>query len=86
MFLGVDGGRSRIYNSGTSQGARSRNFLALMVALLDLQFRHLPGSLSSIFFTLMVGALGSPLATARGTVVDIFYVDGGRSRISVSTS
>jgi hypothetical protein len=31
MFLSVDGGRSRIYSSDTSQGARRRRFLALMV-------------------------------------------------------
>jgi hypothetical protein len=31
IFLSVDGGRSRISSSGTSQGARRRYFLALMV-------------------------------------------------------
>jgi hypothetical protein len=31
MFLSVDGGRSRIFSSGTSQGARRQRFLALMV-------------------------------------------------------
>jgi hypothetical protein len=30
MFLSVDGGRSRIYSSDTSQGAHRRCFLALM--------------------------------------------------------
>jgi hypothetical protein len=30
-FLSTDGGRSRIYNSGTSQGARRQCFLELMV-------------------------------------------------------
>jgi hypothetical protein len=34
MFLSVDGGRSRIYCSGTSQGPRHRCFLALMVDAL----------------------------------------------------
>jgi hypothetical protein len=31
MFLSVDGGRSRIYSSDTSQGAHRQCFLALMV-------------------------------------------------------
>jgi hypothetical protein len=31
MFLSVDGGRSWISSSDTSQGARRRRFLALMV-------------------------------------------------------
>jgi hypothetical protein len=31
MFLSIDGGRSWIYSSGTSQGARRRHFLSLMV-------------------------------------------------------
>jgi hypothetical protein len=35
----------------------------------------------------MVGALGSlALASPRGPTVDIFYFDGGRFRISISTS
>jgi hypothetical protein len=34
MFLSVDGGRSWIYSSGTSQGGRRRRFLALMVGAL----------------------------------------------------
>jgi hypothetical protein len=34
----------------------------------------------------MVDALGSPApAPPRGPAIDIFYVDGGRSQISVST-
>jgi hypothetical protein len=63
MFLSIDGGLSWISSSGTSQGARCRCFLALMV-----------------------GAPESPaLAPHRGPTVDIFDVDGGCSRISVST-
>jgi hypothetical protein len=31
MFFNIDGGRSRISSSGTSQGARRRHFLTLMV-------------------------------------------------------
>jgi hypothetical protein len=64
MFLSIDGGRSRIYSSDTSQGAHRRHFLALIGgALPDLQLRHLTGSSLSMFF----------------------YVDGGCSRIFVST-
>jgi hypothetical protein len=37
-----------------------------------------------MFFMLMVGVPGSPSAPARGPIVDIFYVDGGHSRISIS--
>jgi hypothetical protein len=43
-----------------------------------------PGDPPSMFFMLMVGAPGSPPAP-RGSVIDVFDVDGGRSRISVST-
>jgi hypothetical protein len=39
------------------------------------------------FLALMVGAPGSLAPTPpRGSAVDIFYVDGGRYRIFVSTS
>jgi hypothetical protein len=38
-----------------------------------------------MFLMLMVGALESPSAPARGPIVDVFNVDGGRSQISVST-
>jgi hypothetical protein len=31
MFSNIDGGRSRIFSSVTSQGARCRRFLVLMV-------------------------------------------------------
>jgi hypothetical protein len=31
IFLSIDGGRSRIFSSDTTQGARRRHFLALMV-------------------------------------------------------
>jgi hypothetical protein len=31
MFLSIDGGRSQIYSSITSQGARPQHFLMLMV-------------------------------------------------------
>jgi hypothetical protein len=59
----VDGGRYRNNSSGTSQGARRRRFLALM--------------------------LGTPRSTApappRESTIDVFYIDGGCSWISVST-
>jgi hypothetical protein len=45
-----------------------------------------PGGLPSMFVTLMVDALGSPLAPPRGSTVNICHVDRERSRISVSTS
>jgi hypothetical protein len=72
--------------TGPSGGpeARRRCFLALMVGT--------PGSTTlsphrgSMFITLMVGAPGSPSAPPRGLTVDDCYVDGGRSRISASTS
>jgi hypothetical protein len=35
MFLSVDGGRSRISYSSTSQGAHRQHFLALMVGALE---------------------------------------------------
>jgi hypothetical protein len=38
------------------------------------------------FLALMLDALGSPSAPYSGSAVDVFYVDGGRSCISVSTS
>jgi hypothetical protein len=34
MFFSIDGGRSRIYSSGTSLGTRRRCFLTLMVDAL----------------------------------------------------
>jgi hypothetical protein len=38
------------------------------------------------FLALMVGALGSPaLAPPRGPTINVFYIDGGRSQISIST-
>jgi hypothetical protein len=62
MFPSVDGGRSRIPSSVTSQGRRQR-FLAFIVGA--------PGSLA--------------LKPHSGSAVDAFYVDGGCSRISIST-
>jgi hypothetical protein len=72
MFLSVDGGHFWIYNSGTSQGAHRPRFLSMML-------RHLLVSPPSSFFTLMMGA--PDLRT-----VDVCYVDGRRSQISISTS
>jgi hypothetical protein len=47
----------------------------------------LRGARRRCFLALIVGALGSSaLAPPRGPAVDIFYIDGGCSRISVSTS
>jgi hypothetical protein len=66
----IDGGRSRIFSSGTSQGPRCRRFLAFMVGA--------PGSLAPAplrglavnVFTLMVDASGSLSAPSRGPVFD----------------
>jgi hypothetical protein len=45
------------------------------------------GARRRCFLALMVGALGSTTpAPPRGPAFDVCYVDGGRSRISVSTS
>jgi hypothetical protein len=38
------------------------------------------------FLVLMVGAHGSPAPPPRGAAVDVFCVDGGRSRISITAS
>jgi hypothetical protein len=39
------------------------------------------------FLALMVGTPGSPAPTPpRGPTIDVFYVDGARSRISIGTS
>jgi hypothetical protein len=69
MFLSVDGGRSRISGT-TSQRARRRHFLPLMVGAPDLQYR-LPGGLSSTFFALMVDTSESPAPPPRGLVFDV---------------
>jgi hypothetical protein len=55
--------------------------------LLDLQLWHLLRVRRQRFLTLMMGVPGSPApAPIRRFVVDICYVDGGRSHIFVSTS
>jgi hypothetical protein len=38
-----------------------------------------------MFVTLMVGAPGSPSAPSKRHAVDVFYIDGGCFRISIST-
>jgi hypothetical protein len=84
MFLSVDGGCSRISSSGTSQGAH-RRFFTLIVGAPGSP--SAPARGSTIDVVLMVGAPGSTaLAPPSGTVVDVCYVDGGCSRIFVSTS
>jgi hypothetical protein len=47
---------------------------------------HLPGGPPSTFFSIDVRCYGSPSAPYSGSAVDVFYVDGGCSCISVSTS
>jgi hypothetical protein len=61
-----DGGRFRISVS-ILLGACHRCFLAV---LPDLR-QHLPGGPPSTFFTLMVGAPGSPSAPLKGSTIDI---------------
>jgi hypothetical protein len=81
-FSNVDGERSRIFSSGTSERGRCRHFLALMAGAPNFQLRHLQGSPPSMFVTLMVGAPGSLSAPPRGPPSKFSNVDGGRSRIS----
>jgi hypothetical protein len=38
------------------------------------------------FLVLMLGAPGPPAPLFRGPAIDVFYVDGARSRISVIVS
>jgi hypothetical protein len=71
MFLSVDGGRSRIYSSDTSQGGHRRRFLALMVGALRSTALTPPKELAIDVFTFMVGATGSPSAPPREPVVDV---------------
>jgi hypothetical protein len=88
MFLSIDGGGSRIFSSDTSQGARRRHFLALMVGtpgslapapprgavmLSDLQLQHLPGGRCQCFLALMVGTPGSPAPTPPKGPADYLF-------------
>jgi ubiquitin C-terminal hydrolase len=52
MFLSIDGGCSRIFNSGSSQGVRRQRFLALMVGAPGSPARHLPHGPSSMFISI----------------------------------
>jgi hypothetical protein len=83
MFLSVDYVCSCIYSSDTSQGAHHRYFLALMVALPDLQLQHLPGCPSSTFLSVDGGRSQIySFSTSQGDHRRrILSVDGGRSRI-----
>jgi hypothetical protein len=78
----IDGGRSRISSSGTSQGAYCRHFLALMVGLFRSPAPTPPKGPPSMFFMLMVGAQGSPSAPPRGPPSIFVSIDGGHSWIS----
>jgi hypothetical protein len=51
MILSVDGGRSWIYSSGTSQGGHHQRFLALMVGTSESPALTPPGGPSLIFFS-----------------------------------
>jgi hypothetical protein len=65
----VDGGHAQTFGTA-SQGVRYRCFLALMVALSDLQHHLLWGPPLS-FLVLVAGAPRSPAPPPRGPVVDI---------------
>jgi hypothetical protein len=68
----VDGGRSWIYNFGTSQGVRHRCFLAFMVGAPGSTAPAPPREPIVNFFTLMVGVVGSTaLAPPREPVIDV---------------
>jgi hypothetical protein len=78
----VDGGRSWISSSGTSQGGRASMFLSIDGGRSSTS----QGARCQCFLALMVGAPGSPPpAPPRGPIVNVFYIEGGRSRISIST-
>jgi hypothetical protein len=77
----VDTGRSRFSNSGISQGAHRRHFIALMVgAPGSPALAHPRGDRHRRFLALMVGTPESPAqAPPGGPIFDVFYVDGGCS-------
>jgi hypothetical protein len=87
MFLSVDGGRSRTFSSGTSQGPHCRCFLALMVDAPGLSTLTPFGGPRQCFLALMVGALGPPASAppGGGGAPSMFLsVDGGCSQITSS--
>jgi hypothetical protein len=64
MFLSIDGRRSWVYSFGTSQGARRRSFIALMVGAPESLAPAPPrGARNRRFLALMVDALGSSAPT-----------------------
>jgi hypothetical protein len=71
MFLSVDGGRSWISKSGTSQEAHRRCFLALMVGAPRSPALAPPRGPTVDFFMLMVGAPGSLSASVMGPVINV---------------
>jgi hypothetical protein len=80
----VDGGCPRI-SIIASQGPHHRCLLHLWWTLPDLR-HHLLGGRRRRFFVLMVGAPGSPTPPPKGSVINIFCVDGGHSQISGTAS
>jgi hypothetical protein len=71
-FLSVDGACYRISSSDTSQGARHRRFLALMVDAPGSPAPAPPGGRHRRFLALMVGAPEYPAPTPpRGFTVDV---------------
>jgi hypothetical protein len=83
-ILHVDGGRSGTSDI-VSQGGRRRHFFVLMVSALG-SLTSLPRGALSTFYLLMVGAPKPPTPPPRGSTVNVFCVDGGRSQISDAAS
>jgi hypothetical protein len=82
MFLSVDGGRSWIPSSGTSQGVHHQRFLALMVDASGSTAPAPPrgptvstrqGGHRRRFLALMFDAFGSPSAPLRGPTIIVSW-------------
>jgi hypothetical protein len=73
MFSNVDGERSRISSSGTSQGGRHRYFLMLMVGAPGSPAPTPPRRRRQCFLALVVDATGSLASTPpKGSTVNVF--------------
>jgi hypothetical protein len=78
----VDDGRSRIFGTALFCVDSGHSRISNNASHGACRRRCLP----STCFTLMVGAPGSPALPPRGPIVDVFYVDDGRSQISDTAS
>jgi hypothetical protein len=80
LFSNIDGGRSRISTSGTSQGVYRRRFLALVVDTPGSPALAPPGGPPSTFLSVDGGVPGSPSpAPPEGPLSTFLRVYGGRS-------